>query len=80
MITKGKTEDWRRRILRIDRGQIGLMIFLEFFVVRHLPAIAIHFPAFWKIRSGIGIVLNDDATVLDEKVTNSGETVAVHQE
>src|SRR4029077_19819553 len=81
MIAEGKPECRRRRILREDRSQVGLMIFFEFLVMRNVTAIAIHFPTFRKItQRNPGIVLNDNATVLDEKVTHPGETVAVHQE
>jgi len=80
MIAEGKTERRRRRVLRVDRSQIGLMIFFEFFVMRNVTAVTIHFPTFREgAQRNPGIVLNNDATVLQKKIADAGETIAVHE-
>ena len=80
VIAKGKTERGRRRALRVDRSQIGLMIFFEFLVMRNVTAIAIHFPTFREgAQRNPGIVLNDNATVLKKEIAHTGESIAVHE-
>src|SRR2546423_1085270 len=81
MIAESKTERRRRRILRVDGGEICLMISFEFFVMRNVTAVTIHFPAFREgAQRNPGIVLNDDATVLQKEIAHTGESIAVHQE
>src|SRR5438094_9294454 len=79
MMAEGKTE--RRPVRANGRCEIGLIIFLEFILVRNVAAVAIHFPTFWKgAQRNPGIILNDDVTVLHEKIAHTGESIAVHQE
>ena len=67
--------------MAVDRGEIGLIIFLELFLVRNVTAVAIHLPTFGEAAErNSGIVLNNDATVLHEKIAHTGESVTVHEE
>src|SRR5213078_4207963 len=79
MIAKGKPE--RRLILTDQRREIGLIIFLELVLMRNVTAVAVHFPTFREgAQRNPGIVLNNDATVLHEKIAHTGESVTVHEE
>src|SRR5256885_3076025 len=79
MIAEGKTE--RRLVLADERGEVGLIIFLELFLVRDVTTVATHFPPFRKgAQRDPRIVLNDDATVLQKEIAHTGESIAVHQE
>ena len=81
MIAKGKTERRRGRVLRIDGGEIGLIILLELVFVRNVTTVAIHFPTFWKrTQRNTGIVLDNYTTILQEKIPHTGESITVHQE
>src|SRR6266513_6248357 len=79
MITKGKTE---RCLVLADKGsEIRLIIFLELVFVRNVTTVTIHFPTFREgAQRNPGIVLNDDATVLHEKIADAGESITVHEE
>src|SRR5207244_11839360 len=45
-----------------------------------ITSIAVDFPGFREgAERDAGVVLNDDATVLEEKIAYAGETFAVHQ-
>jgi hypothetical protein len=48
MVTKGEAEVRRWRLSIVDGGKIGLMIFAEHLRMRHVAAIAIDRPVFWK--------------------------------
>ena len=79
MIAEGKTE--LRLVLADERREIGLIIFLEFILVRNVAAVAIHFPTFRKgAQRNPGIILNDDATVLEKEIAHAGESITVHEE
>ena len=79
MIAKGKTE--RSLVLADEGGKIGLIIFLELVLVRNVTAVAIYLPTFREhAQRNPGIVLNDDATVLHEKIAHPGESIAIHEE
>src|SRR5437016_6104843 len=79
MIAEGKTE-WCL-VLADERGEIGLIIFLELVFVRNVTTVAIHFPALGEgAQRNSGIILNNDATVLDKEIAHTGESIAVHQE
>jgi len=79
MIAKGKTE--RSLVLADKGGKIGLIILLELVLMRNVTAIAIHFPTFREhAQRNPGIVLNNDATVLQKKIADPGESIAVHEE
>src|SRR6266446_2503977 len=79
MIAEGKTE--RRLVLADERGEIRLIIFLELVFVRNVTTVAVHFPTFREIaQRNPRIVLNDDATVLHEKIAHTGEPIPVHEE
>src|SRR5207248_7790462 len=81
VITKGKTKGGGWRILIVDSGEIGLMIFLKFLVMGNVTAVAVHFPALGKHPQGNpGIVLNNDAAVLQKEIPHARESIAVHQE
>src|SRR5438045_9786564 len=79
MITKGKTE---RCLVLADKGsEIRLIIFLELVFVRNVTTVAVHFPTFREgMQRNPGIVLNDDATVLEKEIAHSGESITVHEE
>src|SRR5438477_7080961 len=78
MIAECETK--RRLVLADERRQIRLIIFLEFVPMRNVTAVAIHFPTFGKgAQRNPGIVLNDNATVLHEKIADAGESIAVHE-
>ena len=79
MIAKGKTE--RSLVLADEGGKIGLIVFLELVLMRNVTSVAIHFPTFREhAQRNPGIVLNDDATVLHEKIADAGESITVHEE
>src|SRR5437868_15027844 len=79
MIAEGKPE--RSLVLADKGGKIGLIIFLELVFVRNVTAVAVHFPTFREhAQRNPGIVLNDDATVLHEKIARAGESITVHEE
>src|SRR5205085_11478996 len=79
MIAKGKTE--RSLVLADEGGKIGLIVFLELVLMRNVTAVAVHFPTFREhAQRNPGIVLNDDATVLHEKIPDTGESITVHEE
>src|SRR5436189_6260131 len=79
MITKGKTE---RCLVLADKGsEIRLIIFLELVFVRNVTTVAVHFPTFREgAQRNPRIVLNNDATVLHEKIADAGESIPVHEE
>src|SRR5438477_11280200 len=79
MIAKGKPE--RRLILTDQRREIGLIIFLELVLMRNVGAVAIHFPTFREhAQRNPGIILNDDATILEKETAHTGESITVHEE
>src|SRR5436305_5565986 len=79
MIAESKTE--RCLVLADERGEIRLIIFLELVLMRNVWAVAVHFPPFREsAQRNPGIVLNNDATVLHEKIAHTGESVAMHEE
>jgi len=79
MIAEGKTE--RCLVLADERGEIGLIIFLELVFVRNVTTVAVHFPTFREgMQRNPGIVLNDDATVLEKEIAHTGESIAVQEE
>src|SRR2546430_4848302 len=79
MIAEGKTK--RGLVLADEGGKIGLIIFLELVLMRNVTAVAVHFPTFREhAQRNPGIVLNNDATVLHEKIADAGESIAVHEE
>ena len=80
VVAEGESEFGRRRVPGINRGEVGLMIFFEHLCVRHISSIAIDFPVFWeRTERDAGVVLNDDAAVLEKKAAHAGETFAVHE-
>src|SRR5689334_24252695 len=81
MIAEGKAQGWRRGVLCVDGVEIGLMILFKFLVMRNVTAVATHFPAFGKHPQGNpGIVLNNNAAVLQKEIPDAGESIAMHQE
>src|SRR5205814_9439856 len=79
MIAEGKPE--RSLVLADKGGKIGLIIFLELVLVRDVTAVAVHFPTFREhAQRNPGIVLNNNATVLHEKIADAGESITVHEE
>src|SRR5437764_11809546 len=79
MITEGKTE--RSLVLADERGEIGLIIFLELVLMRNVTAVAIHFPTFREhAQRNPGIILNDDATILEKETAHTRESITVHEE
>src|SRR5213082_983946 len=79
MIAESKTE--RCLVLADERGEIRLIIFLELVLMRNVWAVAVHFPPFREgAQRNPGIVLNNDATVLHEKIAHAGESITVHEE
>src|SRR5213083_2816820 len=79
MIAESKTE--RCLVLADERGEIRLIIFLELVLMRNVWAVAVHFPPFREgAQRNPGVVLNDDATVLHEKIADAGESITVHEE
>jgi hypothetical protein len=81
VIAEGEPERGRRRVLRLDGREIGLVILLEFLVMGNVTAVAIHFPTFGKHpQRDSGVVLDNDATVLQQEIAHAGESVAMHEE
>jgi len=79
MIAEGKTE--RCLVLADERGEIRLIIFLELVLMRNVWAVAVHFPPFREgAQRNPGVVLNDDATVLEKEIAHTGESITVHEE
>jgi len=46
----------------------------------HIPAVVIDAPAFWKgVERNAGIVLDDDAAVVEQEIAHAGKPLRVHQ-
>src|ERR1044072_9234948 len=79
MITEGESQLRRRWLAVVDRGQIGLLIGEKLFV-RDITPVEIDLPclrksAQWNPR----IVLDENATVVQEKIAHAVESLSVHQ-
>ena len=80
MVTKGKPELGRWGLLIVDRGQVRLMILTEHFRMRYITPVAIYLPAFReRSQRNAGIILDNDAAVVQKKIAHPGESFGMHQ-